>query len=109
MTDQIALDFDTGRQHAARVGTVIDGVRLAENAASSLNLGGGAFGVMCSFLVTPATLISDVAIGTISSAAAMLERAQTELRGMVADFEEQEQDFAGRYRQIQGQLDGAPQ
>ncbi|MGN8026733.1 hypothetical protein [Microbacterium sp. 22242] len=107
MTGQIALDFELGRRHAARVGRVASDVRMAQDAASSLNLAGGAFGVMCSFLVPPAVLVSQVAVGTISSVSAMLGRAETEFLGVVSDFEAMEQDFSGRYRGLHGGLERA--
>ncbi len=108
MGDAIALDFELGRQHAARVGRVAADVQLAQDAASSLNLAGGAFGVMCSFLVPPAVLVSQVAVGTISSVSAMLGRAETEFLGLVSDFEAMETDFSGRYKGLHGGL-GGPQ
>ncbi|GAA4480871.1 hypothetical protein [Microbacterium panaciterrae] len=104
MGDTIALDFDLGRRHAARVGQVAADVRMAQDAASSLNLAGGAFGVMCAFLVPPAVLVSQVAIGTISSVSAMLGRAETEFLGMVSDFEATEEEFSGRYKSMHGAL-----
>ena len=106
MVERIAVDFDTLRQHAKRVGMVEDGVRLAENAAGSLNLSGGAFGVMCSFLVTPATLVSGVAMSAISSSAGMLQRAQKEIRAVASEFEDLEQEIVTAYRQLEGGLDG---
>lgn len=106
MGDQIALDFDTARQHATRVARVASDVRLAQDAAGSLNLAGGAFGVMCSFLVPPAVAVSQVAVGTISSVSALLGRAETEFLGMVSDFEAMEHDFSTRYKQLHGQVDG---
>ena len=102
------MDFDVARQHAARVARVASDVRLAQDAAGSLNLGGGAFGVMCAFLVQPAQLVSQVAVGTISSVSALLGRAESELLGMVADFEAMEEDVSGRYRQLHGRVDGVP-
>ncbi|PKI89916.1 hypothetical protein CW368_12185 [Actinomycetales bacterium SN12] len=106
MSDRIALDFDTARQHAARVGRVRTDVVRAQEAAGSLDLAGGAFGLMCSFLVPPAVAVSAVAVGTISSVSSLLGRAERELRAVVADFETMEEDFAGRYRQLQAELGG---
>ena len=106
MGDMIALDFDVARQHAARVARVGSDVRLAQDAAGSLNLGGGAFGLMCSFLVPPAQLVSQVAVGTISSVSALLGRAESELLGVVSDFEAMEHDFSTRYRRLHAEVDG---
>ena len=108
MGDRIALDFDVARQHAARVARVVSDVRMAQDAAGSLNLAGGAFGVMCSFLVPPAQLVSQVAVGTISSVSGLLSRAESEFLGMVSDFEAMEEDFSARYRRLHGEVDGVP-
>lgn len=86
MSDRISIDFDRIQQHATRVGTVASDVRTATDAASSMNLGGGAFGVMCSFLVGPATMITGVASSMISSAGSLVERSAREIRGVGQDF-----------------------
>ncbi|WP_285364887.1 type VII secretion target [Microbacterium sp. LMC-P-041] len=91
MAELIAVDTETVRRHAQRVGQIASDVRLAENAAGSMNVGGGAFGVMCAFLVPPAQLVSSIAIGTISAAATMLEQSEEQLKGLADDFDEGEQ------------------
>lgn len=91
MAELIAVDTETVRRHAQRVGQIASDVRLAENAAGSMNVGGGAFGVMCAFLVPPAQLVSSIAIGAISAAATMLEQSEEQLRGLADDFDEGEQ------------------
>ncbi|APH44289.1 hypothetical protein BMW26_04375 [Microbacterium sp. 1.5R] len=91
MAELIAVDTETVRRHAQRVGQIASDVRLAENAAGSMNIGGGAFGVMCAFLVPPAQLVSSIAIGAISAAATMLEQSEEQLKGLADDFDEGEQ------------------
>ncbi|AKV87769.1 type VII secretion target [Microbacterium sp. CFBP9023] len=91
MAELIAVDTETVRRHAQRVGQIASDVRLAENAAGSMNVGGGAFGVMCAFLVPPAQLVSSIAIGAISAAATMLEQSEEQLKGLADDFDEGEQ------------------
>lgn len=91
MAELIAVDTETIRRHAQRVGQVASDVRLAHDAAGSMNVGGGAFGVMCAFLVPPAQLVSSIAIGAIASAATMLEQSEEQLRGLADDFDEGEQ------------------
>lgn len=106
MADLIAVDPDTVRSHAQRVGQVASDVRLAENAAGSMNLGGGAFGVMCAFLVPPAQLVSSIAIGTISAAATMLEQSEEQLKGLADDFDEGEQRQLDTIDGLRASLDG---
>lgn len=91
MAELIAVDTETVRRHAQRVGQIASDVRLAENAAGSMNVGGGAFGVMCAFLIPPAQLVSSIAIGAISAAATMLEQSEEQLKGLADDFDEGEQ------------------
>ncbi|KQQ92894.1 hypothetical protein ASF62_13935 [Leifsonia sp. Leaf325] len=86
MSDRISIDFDRIQQHATRVGTVASDVRNAKDAAGSMNLGGGAFGLMCSFLVAPATMITGVASSMIGTAGALVERSAREIRGVGSDF-----------------------
>jgi hypothetical protein len=87
VSDTIAVDFDGLRQHAARVEQIAGDVEQAVAAARSLNLAGGAFGVMCGFLVPPAMVATEVATGMIQQAAGLLERAGAELRGTAEDGE----------------------
>ncbi|KQO96817.1 hypothetical protein [Leifsonia sp. Leaf264] len=86
MSERISIDFDRIQQHATRVGSVAADVRNAKDAAGSMNLGGGAFGLMCGFLVAPASMITGVAGSMIGSAGALVERSAREIRGVGADF-----------------------
>jgi hypothetical protein len=106
MAELIAVDTETVRRHAQRVGQVASDVRLAENAAGSMNVGGGAFGVMCAFLVPPAQLVSSIAIGAISAAATMLEQSEEQLRGLADDFDESEQRQIDTINGLLGSVDG---
>jgi hypothetical protein len=106
MAQRIALDFDIARQHATRVDHVSSQVGSARDAAASMNMGGGAFGLMCAFLVPPATMISTAATNTIAAAEAMVERSARELRGVVTDFEGLEDRLVAEVRQLDASLDG---
>lgn len=106
MADLIAVDTETVRMHAQRVGQIASDVRLAQDAAGSMNLGGGAFGVMCAFLVPPAQIVSSMAIGAIASAATMLEQSEEQLRGLADDFDEGEQRQLDTIDGLNAALDG---
>ena len=86
MADLIAVDTETVRRHAQRAAQIAADVRLAENAAGSMNVGGGAFGVMCAFLVPPAQAVSSIAAAAITAAATMLEESEEQLRGLADDL-----------------------
>lgn len=86
VADRISIDFDLLEQHARRVDLVASDVALAQDAASSINVGGGAFGLMCAFLVPPAALVSSLATSALASAQGMVERSARELRAVGTDF-----------------------
>lgn len=86
MAERITIDFDLIEQHARRVDLVASDVALAHDAASSINVAGGAFGLMCAFLVPPAALVSTLATSALASAQGMVERSARELRGVGTDF-----------------------
>lgn len=107
MADLIAVDTETVRRHAQRVGQIAADVRVAENAAASMNVGGGAFGLMCAFLVPPAQLVSSIAASTIAAAATMLEQSEEQLRGLANDFDEGEQQQLDTINALIRSVDGA--
>lgn len=80
------VSVDALYNHASHVQLVADDVALAADAASQVDLDGGAFGVMCSFL--PA-FVNDA---ETSTAAAVLAASQTldamaeGVRGMARDY-----------------------
>lgn len=86
MAERIAIDHDLIVSHAARVEQVASDIKVARDAAASTNMGGGAFGVLCSFLVAPATVAATVAGNAISSAEGMVRRSATEVRGVGTDM-----------------------
>ena len=48
------------RAHAAKVADISDGVASAKSASAATNLGGGAFGFLCSFMVPPLSAVVSV-------------------------------------------------
>lgn len=104
MTGRIAMDGDLLRYQATQVETIASDVAEAVSAARSLNLGGGAFGVLCSFLVPPAQLVSSAAAQLLQESEALLQRTGTQLRGAAKDVEDREADLAAQLRAIQGRL-----
>lgn len=86
VTNRIEIDADILTRHAARVDQVATSVRLAQDAAASMNIAGGAFGLMCAFLVPPALVATTAAKLVLGSTERLLERSTTQLRGAVQDF-----------------------
>lgn len=106
MADEIAIDFDVIGYHANRVDQVAADVAVAQSAAASINLGGGAFGLMCSFLVAPTSLVSTAAQLTLNAAHGMVERSAREIRAVGRDFAVLEQDIIAEIDDLQSELDG---
>lgn len=101
MSGRIALDFDVLTTQASKVDQIGDDIGLAASAVRSMNLGGGAFGVLCSFLVTPAQLVTTVAGTMIADCDELLHRAGTQLRKTAADAQEREQAIAQALKAIE--------
>lgn len=106
MSDEIAIDFDVLDYHASRVDNVAADVALAQSAAASINLGGGAFGLMCAFLVLPTTIVSTAAQLTLASAQGMVERSAREIRGVGRDFSTLEADIVTGIDDLKSELNG---
>jgi len=103
MTD-IAADLDIIRAQAQQVEAIRSDVAAARSNAGSVNLAGGAFGVMCSFLVPPAMLFSQVALSAIDAADQLLGRTATELQGFATDVEESEAQIVAAITTLQKDL-----
>jgi len=89
---RITWDFDLLGEQARKVMQIGDDVGEASSAARSLSISGGAFGVLCSFLVPPAAAVTQVAAHMIDDSAALMERTGVQLRGLAADGEQFEAD-----------------
>ena len=108
MPENIAVDFDVLTAHASRVDQVSSAVGLGAQAAASLNLGGGAFGLMCAFMVPPATLVSSMAQSAITSAQEMVSRSASEVRGLRDDFMAFEEAASGEFSALTTEVEGSP-
>jgi hypothetical protein len=108
MPENIAVDFDVLTAHAARVEQVASAVGLGAQAASSLNLGGGAFGLMCAFMVPPIELVSTMAQRAIASAQQMVSRSAVGVRGMRDDFMAFEEAASDEFSALTTEVEGSP-
>ena len=100
VSERIALDFEVLRYQASRVDLFGADIAEASAAVASMNLGGGAFGVLCNFLVLPAQVATTAAGEMIRDCEGLMRRAGTQLRKVAADAEEREQDFVATLKQI---------
>jgi hypothetical protein len=92
VADRIAIDLDVVESHARRVEALGADVQEAIDAAASMNVAGGAFGVLCSFLVPPALVVTTAARsallgvhGAIGQSAATLRAGARDLVGCDED------------------------
>ena len=98
MAERIAIDADLISSHAARVDQV------AADASRATNMGSGAFGVLCAFLVPPATLAATMAGSAIAAAEGMLTRSAREVRGVATDMADFEDDVVRAVQSIEKAL-----
>lgn len=104
MADLIQIDPELIRTHATRVDQVASDISVAADAASSTNMGGGAFGVLCSFLVAPATIAASMAGSAIVAAQGMVTRSATEVRGVATDLASFESDVIAAISSLESQV-----
>lgn len=104
MAERIAIDQDLIISHAARVRQVASDISVARDAASATNMSGGAFGVMCAFLVPPASMVAQVTSGAITAAQRLVERSAVEVRGVADDMAAFEQTAVDDLRTLEGQV-----
>lgn len=104
MTPQIRMDADVMLQHASRVQQLASDAAEAAAALKSVNLGGGAFGVMCAWIIPPVGLVSSAVSQHINGAEGVLERTGQELRGVVADFDAYEEAVVQATKSLEGGL-----
>lgn len=107
MGDLISVDPDVVTYHATRVEQAASDAHVAVTAAQSMNVAGGAFGLMCAFLVTPAMVTTEAAKLMLVSVENLIGRSATVLRAGVGDFVVHEERVIDTVRALQADLDGA--
>ena len=103
--ERITIDVDELTGHRRRLEQVGGQVDLARDAAGSTSLGGGAFGVLCSFLVAPLELVQGGAQGAIGQISSSIARAGTQLGAAAADLTAADQHAVDILTALQAELD----
>ena len=93
MSAGLRIDPQGLAAHAARISNIADQADLARQAAVSMNLGGGAFGLMCAFLVPPLELISTPAEGFLGAIAEDVRAAANALSWSAQEFADTEKQI----------------
>ena len=109
MGGQIRVDPEVVSYHAARVQRTAEDAHLAVTAAQSMNVAGGAFGLLCSFLVAPAMVTTEAAKHALVSVEDLISRSATVLRAGARDFDAYEDTVIDTVRAIEADLDQARQ
>ncbi len=104
MNDDIAIEASALRSQARHVDQIAGSVDYARDAVGQMNLGGGAFGLMCSFLVGPAMAVTALAAQTMAETASMLRREAEALRDTADDFDRYEEQVGSDLRSLGAEI-----
>ena len=104
MSELINVDVDVLSAHARKVSQLADDVGVAADAVAGIDLGGGAFGVLCAWMVPPAQVVSGVVLSHSRETRVVLNRTEGELRGVASDFSAAEDANVDVLRAVGGVL-----
>lgn len=104
MTDNISVDADLMLQHASRMQQLASDAAEAASAIQSVNIGGGAFGVLCAWMVPPVGIVSGAVAQHIDGAEGVLDKTGTEMRAVVSDFDGYEEAVVQVSQSIEGHI-----
>ncbi|HAN24180.1 MAG: hypothetical protein CMH36_05610 [Microbacterium sp.] len=105
MGDEIALDFDRLRHHAALVESLADDVTRAIGALRGGDLASDAFGILCAFLVPPSLAMTAAATGMFGTNESLLLRTAGQLRGTAQQWEQLEADIVTTLHDLERAMD----
>ncbi|ACQ79137.1 conserved hypothetical protein [Beutenbergia cavernae DSM 12333] len=101
MSESFHIDDDVLRAHARKVDMVADDVAEAGSAATSVDLDGGAFGLLCAFL-PPIVSESEASTGdAVGAAARLLADTATRVTEMARDYAAMDDDLSGRLARME--------
>jgi hypothetical protein len=100
------VDTDVLRRHGSRVGQVAGDLGAAAAAAGSVDLHGGAFGVLCSFLPGIISGVDASAREAIAAVKDATDGMVSELAAMARSIEETDQRVEARMRSLSRVLGG---
>lgn len=103
---ELRIDSDDLRAHSNRVLDIASGVRSAAHASDATPLGGGAFGLMCSFMVPPLSMVKSVSDQAIQSSASAVERVGDAIGNVADQFDECDCCEAKNYKLLARLLGG---
>ena len=102
MNDTIDISSDEIRGHASSVSTDQAAVQQAADAAGSVNLWDGAFGLMCTPFLPPIIApLTSVISSAIASVAEEIDGTVVPLRDMADSFDETDDDSAVEFEGVE--------
>ncbi|WP_433674824.1 hypothetical protein [Microbacterium gorillae] len=108
VADRIAISPSVLSAHAEQVEQLATDVTVALDAVRGINLGGGAFGVMCAWMVPPALAASTLVISHIEQAQRVLHHTSEQLVGMADDFRAVEDNTTATVDQLLKNVESLP-
>lgn len=87
----VSIDAEQLRSHAAKVDGVGDQIGEAVAAVNSMDLAGGAFGVLCNFLVAPASVVTLAGASMIRDCEDLMRRTKAQLEAFAQEVEAHDQ------------------
>lgn len=83
----IRVDVELMHQHAGLVDQLASDASQALAALQSINLSGGAFGLLCSWMVPPVGIVSQVMGSAVQAEGETIQRTAQQLRDAASDFQ----------------------
>lgn len=105
MSGGFEVDTEVLRRHSTRVRQVSGDLGTAQSAAGSVDLHGGAFGVLCSFLPGIVSGVDGAARDAITAMREATDGMVAELGAMARSIDEADQRVEERMRSISRVLD----
>ncbi|REC98258.1 excreted virulence factor EspC (type VII ESX diderm) [Microbacterium sp. AG157] len=97
----IRVDVELLHQHAGLVDQLASDAAQALSAVQSVNLSGGAFGLLCSWMVPPVSSVSQAVGSAIQQGGDAIERSASQLRDAAGDFQRYEESVVDVVRSLE--------
>lgn len=99
--DDIRVDVELLHQHAGLVQQLTSDAAQALSAVQSINLSGGAFGLLCSWMVPPVGLVSQAVASAIHEGTEMIDHTAQQIRDAAGEFRSYEESVVDAVRGLE--------
>lgn len=97
----IRVDVDLLQQHAGLVDQLASDAAQALSAVQSIHLSGGAFGLLCAWMVPPVGVVSQAVGSAIEQGSQTIERTAAQIRDAAGDFQRYEESVVDVVRGLE--------